>query len=704
MNIRFTTVRRGDKVYRYPQLVESVRVDGKPRHRVLCNLSGLSDVTIDNMRVALEAGRSGQAIVIPGDCSLVGLPIIANLHFLDIAVLLRLWQEGPLPKLLTACIPGSGAEVSFADVVGALVLQRCTAPASKLKAVSWFSRSALPELMGIATGQFNNSRVHRVLDQLETVEGQLQERLPGKLVEGSGRFVTLFADVTDTWFDGQGPCMAESGLDKRGVYCRRIGVALLCDERGRPLRWKTLPGNYHDDRVLTEMAEAVSKLEWARDVPFVADRAMGRSGRVAFLASSGLRFLTAVPVDEFATCGAKVPWEPFAQVEVKGTNASVKDDCARASEAAREAGFKMIRPDRWVLDLGVFDKSVPAGSTTRPSAVQHALVTALRVCIRIEPVEQIAEETGIHTKWIQRHRVLLQLTPAIQAHIHKGEADRCTIQEILKVANLPADEQAQAFESACARRIGRARLLPRSDSPSPPPALKVRGVVHFNPERFVEQHRNSRRRIAEIEDFVQNINRQIARPGCQRTDSKILYEVQRTLRKQKLSSIFDVTIQPVADGGRRIVLTRKEEAWKIRLRYHGLNLFVAMADWNIDAAGIVDLYFAKDQVEKDFQTIKSVIELHPVRHRTDPKIRAHVSLCALALLLQRTLEERLRQAGHKMTAASAIDALATCHLNLQAEKTYSPTVPTGDQATILNALGMVDLADAKQLRRRLTPR
>ena len=57
-----------------------------------------------------------------------------------------------------------------------------------------------------------------------------------------------------------------------------------------------------------------------------------------------------------------------------------------------------------------------------------------------------------------------------------------------------------------------------------------------------------------------------------------------------------------------------------------------------------------------------------------------------------------------MTAASAIDALATCHLNLQAEKTYSPTVPTGDQATILNALGMVDLADAKQLRRRLTPR
>jgi hypothetical protein len=47
----------------------------------------------------------------------------------------------------------------------------------------------------------------------------------------------------------------------------------------------------------------------------------------------------------------------------------------------------------------------------------------------------------------------------------------------------------------------------------------------------------------------------------------------------------------------------------------------------------------------------------------DAKVRAHVTLCVLALLLQRVLEGRLTAAGRPMTAAACFETLATCRLN-----------------------------------------
>ncbi|MBK8015131.1 MAG: hypothetical protein IPK13_27770 [Deltaproteobacteria bacterium] len=98
----------------------------------------------------------------------------------------------------------------------------------------------------------------------------------------------------------------------------------------------------------------------------------------------------------------------------------------------------------------------------------------------------------------------------------------------------------------------------------------------------------------------------------------------------------------------------------------GFVLLVAHADLPQSATEMVGLYRAKDAVEKDFQTIKRGLELRPVFHHTDPKVRAHVSLCMLALLLERTLERRLCEAGKAMTAPMAFEELAEGHLNMVA--------------------------------------
>ena len=62
-------------------------------------------------------------------------------------------------------------------------------------------------------------------------------------------------------------------------------------------------------------------------------------------------------------------------------------------------------------------------------------------------------------------------------------------------------------------------------------------------------------------------------------------------------------------------------------------------------------------LEKDFQTIKSLVKLRPIYSYTDPKVQAHVALCILALLVQRSLEQRLRAAGLSLSAPACIDIL-----------------------------------------------
>jgi hypothetical protein len=46
------------------------------------------------------------------------------------------------------------------------------------------------------------------------------------------------------------------------------------------------------------------------------------------------------------------------------------------------------------------------------------------------------------------------------------------------------------------------------------------------------------------------------------------------------------------------------------------------------------------EAERGFRDLKSTLELRPVFHRLEPRIRAHVLLCWLALLLIRVAERR----------------------------------------------------------------
>jgi hypothetical protein len=304
VHIRICTTRGKSKTYRYVQFVQSIRRNGTTTQKIIASLGDLPDQTIDNLKLALRASREGKPLVVAPDSP--GLSdeskVEANLRYLDVAVMLQLWRRWGLDEMMTELLPASESAAAAADVVAALSLQRCVAPGSKLYAQRWLPTTALPELLELSPERFNNTRLHRVLDEVFAATPTLQQRLPALYEDHGCTPSALFIDVTDTYFEGRGCEQAERNRTKAGHRNKwSIGIVLLANERGYPLRWQVISSKTKDHLAMGAMADTLKGQDWLRDVPFVCDRAMGREMSLRKLHGCGLHFLTAAPRNTIET-------------------------------------------------------------------------------------------------------------------------------------------------------------------------------------------------------------------------------------------------------------------------------------------------------------------------------------------------------------------------------------------------------------------
>lgn len=70
-------------------------------------------------------------------------------------------------------------------------------------------------------------------------------------------------------------------------------------------------------------------------------------------------------------------------------------------------------------------------------------------------------------------------------------------------------------------------------------------------------------------------------------------------------------------------------------------------DPRLSAAEVLEQYLGKDFVEKAFRTLKTGIEVEPVRHRRERRVRAYLFVCGLAYRLEMALRWKLLEGGVK---------------------------------------------------------
>jgi transposase len=116
----------------------------------------------------------------------------------------------------------------------------------------------------------------------------------------------------------------------------------------------------------------------------------------------------------------------------------------------------------------------------------------------------------------------------------------------------------------------------------------------------------------------------------------------------------------------------------------------------LTAVEAVTIYKELSEVERAFATLKDVIEMRPIYHRTDARVQAHIFVAALAFLLHRAIEKKLKAAGLDLSSTEALQALRSVRVvdftvGAAGERKRSVTRGTERAARVLAALGITDL-------------
>lgn len=119
--------------------------------------------------------------------------------------------------------------------------------------------------------------------------------------------------------------------------------------------------------------------------------------------------------------------------------------------------------------------------------------------------------------------------------------------------------------------------------------------------------------------------------------------------------------------------------------YYGIQT----SEKELDIQKILDAYHTLWKIEESFRVMKSTLEVRPVFHWTEPRIKGHFVVCFLSFLLERTLEFKLQKSGLKASPEKireALNAMAFAEVEIENKRFHIKTKGTELSNKILRAL------------------
>jgi transposase len=122
---------------------------------------------------------------------------------------------------------------------------------------------------------------------------------------------------------------------------------------------------------------------------------------------------------------------------------------------------------------------------------------------------------------------------------------------------------------------------------------------------------------------------------------------------------------------------------------------IGTSETALSVVEVVSIYKELSDVEKGFRQLKDVLAVRPIYHQVELRVKAHIFVAALALLVQRLLHRRLEQGGIDFSPERAMQALSTVRLvTLRVEDQAERRGVSGgcpDALRVLKALKLTDL-------------
>lgn len=332
MFIKRTTKTVNGVPYHNYLLVQSVKTERGPRHKVVCSLGNLEpgppekwqemaqrvdsaisgqlalkpDPVIDRIvQRAREAGVLAEAqeqeSPVNEDVQDKWAKIDTTTFRLDDAceagpvhVVHQMWKKLELDEVLAAAnLPERAKRLTEIEVINRLV-----EPGSEHSVRNWVSRTALPDIFREDLPPINDTALYRNLDKLYPEREKIEQTLAEKEITLFNLRPTIFLyDLTSTYFEGL--CVqntrAKHGYsrDKRSD-CRQVVVGLVLNGDGFPTAHEIFDGNRVDCTTVEDMLNKLDKRAGdGKGHTVVVDRGMSGKENLAAIKAKGHHYIVA---------------------------------------------------------------------------------------------------------------------------------------------------------------------------------------------------------------------------------------------------------------------------------------------------------------------------------------------------------------------------------------------------------------------------
>jgi len=206
MYIKVTKLKRHGVIYEYAKIVEGYREGNIVRHRVVMNLGPIrSEADRRRFEKILESLKAGERFVLFNN-----LCVDRDFDFELTYVVEQLWDKYGISDVLTRAFADGEFEYDAAKIVRLLATHRLHQPSSDLAACEWIKNVAFGGIQDIRPKQ-----VYRALEQLIKRKERIEVGVFKELQRRLGLKADLvFYDLTSSYFEGEGPELAEYGKSR----------------------------------------------------------------------------------------------------------------------------------------------------------------------------------------------------------------------------------------------------------------------------------------------------------------------------------------------------------------------------------------------------------------------------------------------------------------------------------------------------------
>lgn len=256
------------KDFKYVQIVNSYRDNGKVKHELLCNLGRLDHLqgNPEWKKIAINFANLIGVKDINYDAQSCSEGNIVNWGYI---IYKKLWDKFKLQQILNN-IQNQNKKVKFDlnNAVFLMVIQHLLSPASKLKTFNQQENYAnFPKI--------DLNHLYRSLDILNDQQNVIQQHIFYMNRKLFGLQVdVVFYDVTTFHFESvKKDSLRNFGFSKNNKFNEvQVVYSMYIDREGRPIGYELFPGNTFEGKTLEIALESIEKKFGIRNIIIVADR------------------------------------------------------------------------------------------------------------------------------------------------------------------------------------------------------------------------------------------------------------------------------------------------------------------------------------------------------------------------------------------------------------------------------------------------